>query len=43
MKKKRIELALTRYTNREEEIKENMNIIYGIVFGQFTLIIQSVM
>ena len=33
LKKKRLELALTRYIYREEKIKENTNKIYGMVFG----------
>ena len=40
---KRIELALTRYMDREEKIRENMNKIYGIVFGKCTPSLQSVM
>ena len=43
LKNKRIELAPTRYMYREEKIKENMNIIYGIEFGQCTPSIKSVL
>ena len=43
LEKKIIELALKRYVDREEIIKENMNKIYGIVFGQCTPSLQSVM
>ena len=36
LKNKRLDLALTRYMYRERKVKEKMNKIYGIVFGQFT-------
>ena len=43
LKKKILELALTRYINGEEKIKLNMNKIYGILFRQCTPSLQSVM
>ena len=43
LNKKRLELALTIYMDRDKIIKENMKTIYGIVFGQFTLSLQSMM
>ena len=43
LKKKIIELPLTRYMDREEQIKENPNKIYGVVFEQCTPSIQSLM
>ena len=42
LKNKITELALKRYMDREDKIKEKMNKIYGIAFGQCNLSLQSV-